>query len=714
MENRTGNLILIGMVLGAVVGALGGYYLPEIFIELKFLGTIFLNALKMIVVPLIVASMIVGVASLGDISKLGRTSGKTLLYYFATTGISVIIGIILVNVIQPGVGIGGVGNVIPDFVHKAKPAGAEDFIVSLIPDNLISAAADNSILPLIIFSLVFGGVLTAIGRKGRVVIDFFGGLNTAIMKIVIYIIYFAPIGIVGIIGGIVAEKRDSLGEIASGLGLYGLTVIIGLLIHGVIILPLILKFFGKKDPFRYFLNMGHALTTAFTTASSSASLPVTMECVSEKNNVNPKAGSFVLPLGATINMDGTALYEAVAAIFIAQAIGFPLTIEAQVVIFLTATLASIGAAAIPHAGLVTMVIVLEAVGLPLEGIGFIFVIDWFLDRCRTTVNVWGDSVGAAVIGETEEIKSGGYVRKKRQDYGEKRPYKKQQRSDRRENRRDRRNPKDDRGKNYSGTRDRRQQENRSDRRKNSRPDRHQNRPQNQPQDRQRNRSQDKDKPRERYQKDRSDRGRPDKKQNDTNGTTLPPNTIEKELEKVRRQLNELDGKTEPNKELKPERKAVESKRPENKAGDSKKPERKTDDSNKPKPREDKPRPDRHVKIEQETVTESKVDSNEDFFGDLPKFDFFDDKPKAGTKKTEEPVYMPFPEEKEKSPKEPDNKADSKPEKPETNEESKPAKPATDIPKPERPKTDSEPARDEESGSDEDDLWGRDKKKRSRR
>jgi solute carrier family 1 (high affinity glutamate transporter) protein 1 len=405
MQNKSGNYVLIGMVLGAVLGAIGGYFFGGVFIELKFLGTLFLNALKMVVVPLIVASMIVGVTSLGNIKKLGRTTGKTLLYYLTTTSAAVLIGIILVNIIQPGVGIGSIGNTVPDMVAQTKPTGFSDFIVNLIPENIIAAAAKGSVLPLIIFSLVFGGVLTAIGSKGKPVIDFFIGLNTAIMKIVILIIYFAPIGILAIIGSIVAENRGSLSEIASGLGMYSLTVIIGLLIHAVIILPLILKYFGRKKPVEYFLNMGQALTTAFTTASSSATLPLTMESVTEKNKVNPKASAFVLPLGATINMDGTALYEAVAAIFIAQAIGYPLSIGAQTIIFLTATLASIGAAAIPHAGLVTMVIVLSAVGLPLEGIGFIFAVDWFLDRCRTTVNVWGDSIGAAVIGETAEIKT---------------------------------------------------------------------------------------------------------------------------------------------------------------------------------------------------------------------------------------------------------------------------------------------------------------------
>jgi Na+/H+-dicarboxylate symporter len=186
--------------------------------------------------------------------------------------------------------------------------------------------------------------------------------------------------------------------------MYSLTVILALLIHATITLPLILKFFAKRSGVQYFLNMGEALATAFTTASSSATLPVTMELVEKKNKVDSRAASFVLPLGATINMDGTALYEAVAALFIAQIYGVELGLGQQIVIFLTATLASIGAAGIPHAGTVMMVFVLTAVGLPLEGIGLIWAVDWFLDRCRTTVNVWGDSIGAAVIGETREFK----------------------------------------------------------------------------------------------------------------------------------------------------------------------------------------------------------------------------------------------------------------------------------------------------------------------
>jgi len=404
MDKKTGNIILVGMIAGAVLGALGGYYAGEFFLEISFLGTMFLNALKMIVVPLIVSSMIVGVASLGDFRKLGRTTLKTLLYYLVTTGFSVFIGLVLVNIVSPGSGVENFGAYVPDLVADSQQKTLIDVLIGLIPPNIIDAAAKGKVLPLIVFSLLFGGVLVTIGKKGKPVIDFFEGLNIAIMKLVTLVIYFAPIGVMALIGGIIARERETLNQLLTGMGWYSLTVILGLLIHAVVILPLILRIFGKQKPGEYFANMAQALTTAFTTASSSATLPITMEAVEKKNKVPKKAASFVLPLGATINMDGTALYEAVAALFIAQIYQVDLSIGQQMVIFLTATLASVGAAGIPHAGTVTMVFVLSAVGLPLEGIGLIWAIDWFLDRCRTTVNVWGDSVGAAVIGQTEDMR----------------------------------------------------------------------------------------------------------------------------------------------------------------------------------------------------------------------------------------------------------------------------------------------------------------------
>jgi Na+/H+-dicarboxylate symporter len=389
------------MILGVVVVAIFG----ESILPVKFLGDIFLNALKMVVIPLLFCSMIVGITKLGDIRKLGRTGLKTLLYFLATSSIAVAIGLILVNIIQPGVGFDTLHGSVPENAVGGESYSFFAWLTNQIPSNIIGAAAETKVLPIIVFALFFGGVLTTVGAKGKPVIAFFEGLNEVIMKIVHIIMWFAPIGIFGLVAGQLAAHGglSEFSGVLAALGKYSLVVILGLLIHGVVILVLILKFVGGKNPLEYFVGMSQALTTAFATASSSATLPVTMDCVEEKNDVDKRSSSFVLPLGATINMDGTALYEAVAAMFIAQAYGIDLPILSQIVVFATAVLASVGAAGIPEAGLVTMVLVLQAVGLPLEGIGLILAIDWFLDRCRTTVNVWGDSIGAAVIATTAEI-----------------------------------------------------------------------------------------------------------------------------------------------------------------------------------------------------------------------------------------------------------------------------------------------------------------------
>jgi Na+/H+-dicarboxylate symporter len=392
------------MLVGTVVGVLGGLYCGDVMLQIGFLGTLFLNALKMVVIPLVVASMIVGVTSLGDVRTLGRTGVKTLAYYLATTAASVMLGLVLVNILQPGVGVAIWQTELPEIVAKGQGKTVADIVMSLVPSNVVAAAAEGQILPLIVFSLLFGGVLSVVGEKGKPVIAVFEGINAAMMKIVHLIIWFAPIGVLALIGGIVARERGSLDQLMSGLGMYSLTVIIGLAVHGAVTLPLLLWLLGKKRPLAYFVGVGEALATAFTTSSSSATLPITIDNTTENNGIDSRAASFVLPLGATINMDGTALYEAVAAMFIAQISGIDLTLGQQAIVFLTATLVSIGAAGIPHAGTVMMVMVLSAVNLPIEGIGLIFAVDWFLDRCRTTVNVWGDTVGAAVIAQTKEFR----------------------------------------------------------------------------------------------------------------------------------------------------------------------------------------------------------------------------------------------------------------------------------------------------------------------
>jgi Na+/H+-dicarboxylate symporter len=285
---------------------------------------------------------------------------------------------------------------VPEHILSKQDTGISDIVLSLISPNLVTAASQTELLPLIVFAIIFAMALTTIGDKSKPVFAVFDGINEAMMKLVIWIMHFAPIGIFALIAarlGSAGGGEQFMAEIIA-VGLHVVTVLTGLLIHAIVLL--LILFFIANRGIDYLLGMARALVTSFGTASSSATLPLTMECARE-NQVNPKAVKFVLPLGATINMDGTALYEAAAVLFIAQAYGIELSLMQQGIVFITATLAAIGAAGIPEAGLVTMVIVLTAVGLPLEGIALLLAVDWFLDRFRTTVNVWGDSVGAAVI-----------------------------------------------------------------------------------------------------------------------------------------------------------------------------------------------------------------------------------------------------------------------------------------------------------------------------
>lgn len=396
MNHKHSIYILILIVVGIILAAISASIWGEAMVSVKWLGDLFLMALRMMIIPLIFAAVISGVAALGDIRKLGRIGGMTVAYYMVTTGIAVLVGLIVVNLIQPGAGIELGNGEIPERVLEKQDQGWLGIIFSLFTPNLVLAAAETQILPLIVFAIAFGAALTTIGKTGEHVIEFFNGVNESIMRLVIWLMYFAPIGIFGLVAGRLGQAEAEGGLMAqiSGVGMHVFTVLSGLGIHFVILLAVL--FFVAGRGWDYLVTMLRPLLTAFGTASSSATLPLTMECSRESGN-DPRATRFVIPLGATINMNGTALYEACAAMFIAQAYGIDLGLEAQSIIFITATLAAIGAAGIPEAGLVTMVIVLNAVGLPLEGIGLLLTVDWFLDRFRTSVNVWGDAVGAAVI-----------------------------------------------------------------------------------------------------------------------------------------------------------------------------------------------------------------------------------------------------------------------------------------------------------------------------
>lgn len=484
---------LIFIIIGISLGILLGGFLPILGQELKFIGELFINALLMLVVPLVMTSMLTSITSLGNISRLKGIGIKTIIFYFITTGIAVILGLILVSTFQPGVAktdterillrggelltnveykikenqvilldkklrksfddryfielidqkirgnisektkINGQeiivdqwennqGEIITplrrgsgikiDLTMAKKIEGKEkssiketleQVITDLLPRNLFQSMVENDVLSLIIFSLIFGAVLTTLEDR-QILIDFFSVLNKTILKIVDLILIFAPIGIGALIAGRLGDAGGFQGFSSEFISLwkYSSTVILGLILHGFGILIFIYYFITRRSPFKYLRKTFPALITAFSTASSSATIPITLECAIKNNRIDPKIADFVIPLGATINMDGTALYEAVAAVFIAQIYGIELSFGQLIVIFFTATLAAVGAAGIPEAGLVTMVIVLKAVNLPIEGISLILVIDWFLDRCRTTINVWGDSIGAAVIDQLND------------------------------------------------------------------------------------------------------------------------------------------------------------------------------------------------------------------------------------------------------------------------------------------------------------------------
>ncbi len=390
-------LIAWGMGAAIVAGGAAGYVWGPAMQSVTWMGELFLTALKMLIVPLVAASVISGVAGLGDVRGLGRMGGVSVAYYATTTLVAVAIGLVMANLWQPGAGVplGQTANAPKPHVAEV---GATDLILSFVHPNIIGAAAKMKLLPVIVFCIAFAAALSTLGERGRPVLAFFEGLNEAMMTMVRWIMALAPLGVFALIAsrlGAAGGGEAFLAQLA-GLGRYALTVLSGLLTHAIV-LSLLLWLVARRPVAAYLGHVGAALMTAFSTASSSATLPVTMEGVREAG-VPREARRFVLPLGATVNMDGTALYEAVAALFIAQAYGVTLDFGQQLLVLVTATMAAIGAAGIPEAGLVTMVIVLEAVGLPTEGIGLILAIDWFLDRCRTTINVYGDSVGAAVVG----------------------------------------------------------------------------------------------------------------------------------------------------------------------------------------------------------------------------------------------------------------------------------------------------------------------------
>ncbi len=390
------------ILIALILAVLFGYYVPQGVPYVAWMGEIFLRALRMVIIPLIFSSIISGVTSIGEGKNLGRLGIKTLSYYLVTSTIAILTGLVIVNIVKPGVGVDlGLSQSVEGLTEGA--GSVKDILYRIVPENIIDAMAQGAILPVIFFAIIFGYFITTVKNESKQsLVTFFDAVFEVMMKITLFIIKFTPLGILGIVAKEVARNSDQLASIAGSLAIYALCVVAGLLIHAFVWLPLIVRFLGKARPFKHFNNMAAPLLTAFSTSSSSATLPLTMEALENKSGVSNKITSFTLPLGATINMDGTALYECVAAIFIAQAYGVDLSFTQQIIVVFTALLASIGAAGIPMAGLVMITIVLTAVGLPLEGIGLILAVDRILDMLRTSVNVWSDSCGAVVIARSEK------------------------------------------------------------------------------------------------------------------------------------------------------------------------------------------------------------------------------------------------------------------------------------------------------------------------
>ena len=406
--------ILIGMFVGVLFGWLmsnfeGGKEIVQDWI--KPFGTMFINSLKLIAVPLILGSLIKGVSDLKDISKLSKMGGRTIAIYLVTTVIAVSIGLLLVNVIKPGSSIteetrvemvenyGGDAAEIQKNAEKQKESGPLQALEDLIPSNIFKAATDNgSMLQVIFFAIFFGiGLILIPEATADPVKKFFDGFNEVILKMIDVIMLAAPYGVFALLAALVVESPSL--DLFKALGWYAITVLIGLTLM-IIVYNLIMFSYTKRSPKSFMENMAPAQLLAFSTSSSAATLPVTMERVTEHIGVEEEVASFVLPIGATINMDGTSLYQAVAAVFIAQAFGMDLDFATQLGIVATATLASIGSAAVPGAGMVMLVIVLAQAGIPEAGLALIFAVDRPLDMCRTIVNVTGDATVSMVVAKS--------------------------------------------------------------------------------------------------------------------------------------------------------------------------------------------------------------------------------------------------------------------------------------------------------------------------
>jgi len=412
--------ILIAIILAAIFGGIifnaaessgtqPALFGVEYIAVFGYIGTIFLNALKMIIVPLITSSIIVGVAGIGSGGNLGSLGGKTLLFYAATTLAAIMVGLILINLVAPGIVDGqpakdllALDAPVDEIAARVEGRGVGDVaevFQRMVPPNIVAAAAEGQMLGLIFFAILFGYFMTHLDDEyAGPLYRFWNAVFHVMMRMTEWIMTFAPIGVFGLVAGVIAEA----GYKATGpLAVFSIVVLVALGIHAFVTLPLLLRFVGRVNPLKTLKACAQPMLTAFSTASSSATLPVTMEAIEDNVGVSNKISSFVLPLGATVNMNGTALYECAAAMFIAQAYGLELTFGVQFSIVAIALLTSIGVAGVPSASLVAIAIILAAIGLPIEALGVLMVFDRILDMARTSINIWGDCSCATIVARLE-------------------------------------------------------------------------------------------------------------------------------------------------------------------------------------------------------------------------------------------------------------------------------------------------------------------------
>lgn len=392
------------ILLALVLGFAFGYIFPGWTAYTNWGGVVFLRLINMIVIPLILCSIILGVSSLSQGEGMGKIAMKTIGFYLVTTLIAILTGFVLITLVKPGIGL---EMKLPENAEELNVSSAKisDILMNIIPKNFFEALSQGQLLPIIFFAFIFGYFMTRTRPHHQNFLrSFFDSFLEVIMKITAFVIKLAPYGVFSIVAKEIANQiqlGNDVSELVQRLGIYALVVISGILIHGLFTLSLILKFVGKVSPLKHLKNMATPLITAFSTSSTNATLPLTMEALEENDGVSLKIIGFTVPLGATVNMNGTALYECVAVLFIAQIYGVQLTLIQQILVVFTSLLAAIGAAGIPMAGIVMMAVILKTVGLPIEAIGFILPVDRLLDMFRTSLNTYGDTCAAVVIARSE-------------------------------------------------------------------------------------------------------------------------------------------------------------------------------------------------------------------------------------------------------------------------------------------------------------------------